>query len=244
MGEKSVSAATNSLLVDIGNTRIKYAIADAHGDFQVVRYCQSVADLSYCIASVQQVLVANVGQASVVDALKGLAGGLNVRCRQIVTQPSAFDIECAYQQVENLGVDRWVAVLGARKLTDLPSAVLDFGTANTCDLVAGNQHVGGWIAPGYSLMRDSLVKNTQNVFADARECSQLVLGDSTESCVSSGCMAAQLGLVSMAEHYLKQNFEEFRIFVTGGLARDVAKSTHINVEFVENLVLIGLSRFI
>ena len=42
----------------------------------------------------------------------------------------------------------------------------------------------------------------------------------------------------------KQNFEEFRIFVTGGFARDVAKSTHINVEFVENLVLIGLSRFI
>ena len=45
-----------------------------------------------------------------------------------------------------MGVDRWLAILGAAKLTDKPFAVIDAGTAVTVDFVADGQHLGGRLA--------------------------------------------------------------------------------------------------
>jgi type III pantothenate kinase len=239
-----VSDQSNCLLIDIGNSRIKYALVCAGQEDFVVQHCLHVAELTAVMMTAKRVLVASVGKALIVEELQALCQQHQVKCQLIQTQSQQFGINCAYAQFANLGVDRWLAILAARKITALPVAILDLGTANTCDIVIENQHIGGWIAPGFHLMKQGLLANTQKVFADNRLPSHLVLGTSTPDCVNQGCLAALQGFVMMAEFHLKKHAETYQILITGGDQYLLTELKQPNLYYFPNLVLLGLSRFL
>ena len=68
-----------------------------------------------------------------------------------------------YADLQSLGVDRWLAMLAAfRQGGGGACVVVDGGSALTVDVVDGaGLHRGGYIVPGQSMMRDSLVSNTR-----------------------------------------------------------------------------------
>ena len=148
-----------ALLVDIGNTQIKYALVNQIEDTNDIHYCQTVKALGEYIPVVDQILVSCVGDSCGIVSLTSLAEQCHTPIRFVQTQAEQFGVRCAYQNFSTLGVDRWLAVLAAEQETRLPCAVLDLGTANTCDILVDKQHHGGWIAPGFSLMRESLLIN-------------------------------------------------------------------------------------
>lgn len=228
----------------MGNSRIKFALVNDANSVFAVEVCNQVNDLASYVNRALCVLVSNVGDTSNVSELETLSAAQNIPFRAIQTQKQTFGINCAYEQFENLGVDRWLALLGARIQTDLPIAVLDLGTANTCDLVVDNQHLGGWIAPGYSLMKESLLNNTQQVFGDDNNPTDLTIGENTQDCVSYGCLASQMGFVAMAEQYLSSRYQDYRIFITGGAQKTLTLNKNNKIIFHSNLVLQGLTRFI
>lgn len=234
----------NALLIDIGNTRIKYALVNFCADVDQVEYCQHIQDLTDAILISKQVLVSSVGHLDQVNHLEALCEQFTIPCRVIQTEAETLDVLCAYENYSTLGVDRWLAILAARDLTSLPVAVIDLGTANTCDLVSGNQHLGGWIAPGFSVMRESLLSNTQKVFADTSLPEKLNLGESTPQCVSYGCLAAQSGFVLMAEQYLLERYEHYLIYISGGGQSLLSLADNDRIKFLPNLVLRGLFRLI
>lgn len=244
MEVKSVLDRFKALLVDIGNTQIKYVAVNDITDTDDVRYCQHPADLSSSIRSVNQVIVSSVGHASVIAELERLCVSLNKPCKIIHTEANTLGVQCAYKQFQTLGVDRWLAILAAHEITQLPLAVIDLGTANTCDIVVNNQHIGGWIAPGFSIMRKSLLNNTQKVFADEKIPAFLEIGNSTEDCVSYGCLASQSGFVLMAEQYLSNKYDDYSVLVTGGGQNLLSLRNNTKVKFFPNLVLRGLFRLI
>lgn len=244
MGEKSVSDLCKALLVDIGNSQIKYALVNDISDVSDVKYCQRPDNLTATISSANQVLVSSVGHMTQVTELQHLCKQLNKPCKIIKSEAETLGIQCAYEKFQTLGVDRWLAVLAAREITQLPVAVIDLGTANTCDIVINNQHHGGWIAPGFSVMRESLLINTQNVFADTYIPNNLDIGKSTEKCVSYGCLASQIGFVLMAEQYLNNRFKDYLVLVTGGGQKLLSLQNNKNILFFPNLVLRGLFRLI
>lgn len=211
-----MSEQFNALLVDMGNTRIKYVLANDTNMIDCVHSCDDILALSVHLEFVEQVIVSSVGHLTDEQALNALCVQKNKQVRFIATQPQAFNIQCAYKNFKTFGVDRWLAMLASRLITDLPVAVIDLGTANTCDVLQKNQHLGGWIAPGISLMRDSLLKNTAKVFADHKIQSELLVGENTEDCVSFGCFASQMGFVVMAEQYLTARFDSYLLLITGG----------------------------
>ncbi|MCF5429832.1 type III pantothenate kinase, partial [Pseudomonas syringae] len=54
-----------------------------------------------------------------------------------------------YDDFERLGLDRWLAFVGAYHLVKRACLVIDLGTAVTSDFVdAGGAHLGGFICPG------------------------------------------------------------------------------------------------
>lgn len=232
------------LLVDIGNSRIKYELVCARSQNLSVLHCELIAELEPIIMGIKKVLVASVGKTLLVDELKSLCLKHRVECQSITTQAQQFGVNCAYQQYANLGVDRWLAILAARQITSLPVAILDFGTANTCDIIIDNQHVGGWIAPGFNMMKQGLLANTQQVFADSNQPVNLALGTSTPECVNLGCLAALQGFVMMAESYLVNRVEKYQILITGGDQHLLAELKQVNLHYFPNLVLMGLRRFI
>lgn len=233
-----------ALLVDIGNTQIKYALVNELSDLSDVKRCQHINDLVVYLSSVKQVVVSSVGHATLVDELEEVCERSNMPFKKINTEANTLGIQCAYDKFQSLGVDRWLAILAASEITSLPVAVVDLGTANTCDVVVNNKHLGGWISPGFSIMRESLLKNTQQVYADSKMPKMLGIGNTTEDCVSFGCLASQAGFVMMAEQYLSNQYDDFFVLVTGGgqISLDLAKNKKIL--FFPNLVLRGLFRLI
>jgi type III pantothenate kinase len=89
-----------------------------------------------------------------------------------------------------MGVDRWVAMLGANARQLTPCCVVDSGTAITIDaLAATGQHQGGVIFPGQHLMRRSLYGNTRQI-PPAEQGQGMVFGTSTQDCVWGGTLYA------------------------------------------------------
>jgi type III pantothenate kinase len=239
-----VSEASKSLLIDIGNTQIKYALVDNTSDLINVRYCKHIDELTSYFSLADQVLVSSVGHDSLISDLKCLCKRFNKPYKIINTEANTLGIHCAYEKFQTLGVDRWLAILAAREITQLPVAVLDLGTANTCDIVVNDKHLGGWIAPGFSLMRESLLCNTQKVFADTKMPKILDMGKTTENCVSYGCLASQTGFVMMAEQYLNTQYENYLVLVTGGGQHSLGLMNNKKIMLFPNLVLRGLFRLI
>jgi type III pantothenate kinase len=244
MEVKLVFDLFKALLVDIGNTQIKYSLVNNVSDIKNVNYCQLPEDLTPHISSVYQVVVSSVGHACLVAEIMSMCVRFNKPCKVINTQADTLGIKCAYEKFQSLGVDRWLAILAAREITKLPVAVIDLGTANTCDIVVNNQHCGGWIAPGFSIMRETLLNNTQQVFADTHMPDNLDIGNSTENCVSYGCLASQSGFVLMAEQYLINKYQDYFVLVTGGGQKSLSLQNNKKILFFPNLVLRGLFRLI
>jgi type III pantothenate kinase len=239
-----VSDLFKALLIDIGNTQIKYALVSDPSHLTDIRYCKKTEELTPFISLVEQVLVSSVGHVSRVAELKRWCEHHGKPCKIVHTEADTLGICCAYEKFQTLGVDRWLAILAAREITQLPVAIIDLGTANTCDIVVKHQHLGGWIAPGFSLMRESLLSNTQKVFADTTMPDILDLGNTTENCVSYGCLASQTGFVMLAEQYLQNKYEEYFVLITGGGQKSLSLAHNKKILFFPNLVLRGLFRLI
>ncbi|XOV79507.1 MAG: type III pantothenate kinase [Aestuariibacter sp.] len=243
-----MSGQFNRLLVDQGNTSIKYCLADNQGrlsDVQVVTSAQEIPT-----EGILHVRVASVKSNE--DARK-LISALSYQvkdCQRLLTSAEAFGVQCAYQNYQSLGVDRWLAVLAAASITGNACAVVDYGTANTVDFLSAQQntgarqHLGGWIAPGVKTMRSALVNRTANVFDDDKFPLELEIGDSTESCVAHGCLANLYGMLHIAQENLRKITANGKIFLTGGHAKGINLSAFPNIEFREKLVFEGLNRFI
>ena len=123
-----------------------------------------------------------------------------------------------YPNPEEHGVDRWAALLGAKKLYDVPVCILDVGTAVTVDLMdAGGVHRGGRIMPGLDMMRNSLLQNTAGVHAIDGDCPGFAIN--TADAVTSGTMhMLQAGLLEVCESAIERLGEDMQVVLTGGMA--------------------------
>jgi type III pantothenate kinase len=239
-----VSEKPKGLLVDIGNSQIKYTLleqATSHFEVSVAVNTRSLAPL---IKQCDKLLVSSVGHPQQLTEIADFCTAYGKPLQIINTEAQTFAIRCAYKHYQSLGVDRWLAILAARTITELPVAVIQLGTANTCDFIVANDHLGGWISPGFSLMRESVIANTQQVFGNSDYPTSLKLGDNTEQCVNMGCIAAVQGFARMAEEQLALLGDEYRVIIGGG-ARDLLRDLdHEHILFQENLVLQGLARYL
>lgn len=151
-----------------------------------------------------------------------------------------------YGDYQRLGLDRWLAVVGAYSLCQGPCLVLDLGTAITSDLVdAAGRHLGGFICPGMPLMRDQLRTHTRRIRYDEQVALQalqsLQPGRSTAEAVERGCLLMLQGFVkTQVELAREQLGDAVAIFLAGGdcaLAVDWVEGARV----VPDLVFRGLA---
>lgn len=169
-----------------------------------------------------------------------------VECRVARSATLLAGVRNGYGQYQRLGLDRWLAVVGAYQLSRKAALVIDLGTAVTSDFVSmEGEHLGGFICPGLSLMRTQLRTHTRrtryNSEEAARALEDLVPGRATAEAVERGCVLMLRGFVSgqvaMAAEFLGEDFD---VFLTGGdapLVVDVVPGARV----VPDLVFIGLA---
>jgi type III pantothenate kinase len=242
------------LLVDIGNTRVKWAVLAA-GELSPQRAAGyagwSARDWQQTLFSdpgVDRVLAVTVAGVQSRELLVAAARGAGIGdVAFVASTASQAGVRNAYPQPHLLGADRWVAAIGAYHLAHGACCVVDIGTAATIDAVAGSgQHLGGFIVPGPALMVRSLHIGTSDLAAHTAASAASTaahFADNTRDAIERGCHVALAALVDRACAELeRQGGTAPRLFCTGGAAADVLPYVLTPHQSVPDLVLRGLAR--
>lgn len=250
------------LLIDAGNTKVKWALVPAavHDLATLGQWSASgaveharIGELvelwrSYPIG---RVLLANVAGGAVREALEqALAATLGLQPVPVDWFASVAElagVRNAYRNPAQLGCDRFAALIGARALYPGQALVVaNCGTATTVDaLDADGVFAGGMILPGLGLMAAALATNTAQLPAVADWLDSLdaigPFADHTEAAIASGCLAAQVGAIERAlAAQRRRHGDTVRCVLSGGAAGAIARHLSSPPQLVDNLVLIGL----
>ena len=239
------------LLVDVGNSAVKWAFAGADdiagGDRFVHRGLDIAAQLTRAWGSAQrpaEVCVVNVAGESMESALTAWTRQhWSLIPKFFSSSDTAWGVTNAYSMSERLGVDRWVALIGAHHQHRGVVCVIDCGSAITLDLLAANgQHQGGLILPGIEMLKQVLVEDTAEVKPSAIPTLTTLLASSTGSGVHSGAVYMVVAAIDriIGDLSAKQG-QDLEVLITGGDAGSIvtllARPAHHDPE----LVLKGLA---
>ena len=235
------------LLIDAGSSRLKWAwwregrLKDAaslshHGD--AVAAVAMMAEGN----GVDRVLLASVLD----DAAENRLTGAIVQRFGIQVELARPAAECCgvrngYLKPEQLGVDRWLALIAAHR-PGLRTLVVDCGTAVTLDAVdeAGN-HLGGQILPGLAAMGRALQTSTRLDVESAESAG--LFGRDTAACIGAGIHHAIAALIDRVAGTMNVNEEPPRVIMTGGDAGRIARLLGSKAEIRPLLVLEGLASY-
>jgi len=147
------------------------------------------------------------------------------------------------QNPRETGIDRILNVAAAFEQMGKACIVVDAGTAVTVDCCNDNgDFLGGAIAPGVSLMLDSLAEKTAGIGRVSFSPPTGAIGDSTSSAVSQGVYHSIRGLVrEVAEAYAEQLGQWPEIIATGGDADRLFKDWELIHAISPDLGLYGIA---
>lgn len=245
------------LLIDAGNTRIKWAVPkNKHhmlGSAPEWQHIDSVshAELNSLAAAwlgmrFERVLISNVAGVNVRGQLTALLQdaqpGLDVTW--FTSQAQIAGLQNTYRNPAQLGCDRMASMIGAKHLFPRRHLIVaTCGTATTVDAVtAQGEFKGGMILPGLKLMAESLARNTAQLpqVAESTDIAK-IFADNTDQAIVSGCISAQVGAIQHAvSTFSKQENQAVTCVISGGAAPYLLAHLGIPYQHVDNLVLTGL----
>lgn len=247
-----------NLLIDIGNSRIKWCLHDNMENKFVsvgaMSYDKPVLKELFCehwnhLASPNRVLVSNVSGLDIAKKLDvWIKKVWQVNTEYVKSEAYSYGVGNAYLDTSKLGVDRWMAIVAAwhryqRYQEDI--CVVDCGTAMTIDGISkSGQHLGGLIIPGYAMMQKVLANNTSDINTVRTTSPSFNFSNSTEQAVNNGCCLAMLATIDRVVTSMKNGSNgQVRCIITGGNAELLIEDLTDKFEYDPNLVLHGLTIF-
>ena len=243
------------LVIDIGNTRTKWALADSEGNLSPMELCLN-ADIGHAkfpISQVTKVVVSNVAGEQLANTITQLLQPLVVHFVGATAQACGVK----NQYAADLGTDRWAALVAAWHNTKHATVVVNAGTAITIDALAPSNNksainqaaefLGGTIMPGLNTMRASLSANA--ALLNVEEGVWQEFPTNTSDAIQAGCLNAIIGAINlMLKRLEKQCGRPPLLLLSGGDADKIAQALGMQilnlatkqVIITENLVLQGL----
>ncbi len=242
------------LLIDAGNTRIKWALVNGvawlcSSDLPARQAQQLPGEIAGMLATlhpavnlseVRQIWVSNVAGAEAARHIRDIAKP--VEPHFVVAQALQCGVRNGYADVAQLGSDRWAALLAAWHLVQGECLVVNSGTATTIDaLSAQGEFLGGVILPGVELMRHSLVAATDQLKSEPG--SYVHYPRSSADALYSG--AIQAGCGAIERQYALFGNRRAQLLLSGGAAAQLLPQLDQNLfvtppRIIDNLVLQGL----
>ncbi len=244
-----------TLLVDIGNTFLKWGLFQPTpgGSARENRVESGHALLEEITALPAQLAKLPTPTRIVISNVAGTRARANT-IRMLEVWPDApapywlvpQDAQCgvvnSYRNPQQLGSDRWAALIGAHHLLgSRPVMVVVCGTATTIDFLTGEGvFKGGVIMPGVGLMLRSLHEGTAALPDQGGEF--FVYPTQTIDAIASGCQHAQAGAIERLFAHEKRVQPDVVCILSGGASGAVAPRLSIPFQLQENIVLEGLYR--
>jgi len=245
-----------TVLVDIGNTRIKWATLSAgalvsrgsavhRGSLD-----DAIAALAAQLPARARIIAANVAGEAMGQRLEALVAARPGTTLTLVrTSAEQFGVRCAYAEPSRLGVDRWVALLAAYHAAGGAACAIDAGTAVTFDAVdRDGRHLGGLILPSARLLAAALDSNTSNIGTTAAAPAVArgleLLGRNTDVAVGHAAWLALSAALDRAVATVERSLGARPVvYLTGGDAQALEGWLETRVELRADLVLEGLKLF-
>ncbi|NJO16355.1 MAG: type III pantothenate kinase [Thioploca sp.] len=242
------------LLVDIGNSCLKWALWEKN-------LLSTQQRLPYQYHHFQQRLVQAWGQLQKPDqgiwvanvAGPQLAENLTqwtqkhwqMQPQFITTSACEGEVKNGYKNAEQLGVDRWLALIGARHLEKKMLCVVDCGTAVTLDVLSVHgYHLGGLIMPGVTTMYNALLEKTYALAPVPNSWHWLdnvpLLAQETQMGITLGSLYAIIGLLEHVINSLENKVNKLVLILTGGEAPAIMSLLPRPYRYIPDLVLQGM----
>lgn len=238
------------LLLDIGNSRVKWRAGDqedlegfpAPGG-ELATICEPL----WGRLPISRVALSNVRTDDLAERVHAWAAarwGLEVV--RIRATARAAGVRCGYAEPERLGADRWAAIVAAHRRAGGAACAVCCGTATTVDMIDHRgHHLGGLILPGQSLMYDAFFRRTGLPSAPVSVADFVPgLGASTHTAVARGAHVATLGAIERACRLHRTRWPQAPVYLCGGAAPAVLAGLDMVAELVPDLVFQGVAELL
>ncbi|MFM2054266.1 MAG: hypothetical protein RL456_2303 [Pseudomonadota bacterium] len=244
------------LVIDIGNTRLKWGLYDAPHpgatlQAQGASFLEAIdrlADEAWAdLPPPTRMLGCAVAGQAVRRRAEEQLDLWDLAPRWVVSQPSSCGVSNGYEHPARLGSDRWVALIGARARAceggrPRPALVVMVGTAVTVDAMdAQGRFLGGLILPGFGLMLKALESGTAGLKVPTGEVREFPTNTS-DALMSGGTYGIVGAIERMHRHLRRRCGEDPVLLMGGGAAVKLLPETELPFELVDTLIFEGLLR--
>lgn len=247
--------ASPFLAIDIGNTRLKWALYDAahpgaalqaHGA-EFLDHIERLAEGPWADLPAPGSMLGCVvaGDAVRRRAEEQIVERFECAPRWVVASAAEAGIVNGYDHPTRLGADRWVAMIGARHRMlgtgpARPMVVVMIGTAVTVEAIdASGKFLGGLILPGHGIMLRALESGTAGLHVPTGEVREFPTNTS-DALTSGGTYAIAGAVERMVQHVRSHCGAEPACYMTGGAGWKMAPVMNGDFELVESLIMDGL----
>lgn len=235
------------LAIDAGNSRVKWGWHDGSvwtslATVSLIEFAAANHDINPFAAThadPAKIIISNVAGDAAHQLIVNWTSIFEAEPHWLHGEFDRCGVTSAYEHPEQLGPDRWAALVAARALHPGPCLVVNSGTATTIDVLSGaGVFEGGLILPGVDLMRFVLHEHTGRL--PLQEGHFRRTPRNTLDAIESGCWHAQAGAV---ERMARMLGNETLCIISGGAGRALIEQIDVvNCRYVDNLVLEGLAR--
>jgi type III pantothenate kinase len=241
--------APNALLFDLGNTRIKAALAVGGGIQDLAAWPFTAADaweqvedwVAARAPGVRRACLACVTRPGRRNQLRGLLRRRELLVHEVGPPCSDALLRLAYAQPQRMGVDRWLALRALRCRLEGGFVLVGCGSALTVDTVSTDgRHLGGVIAPSPERALEALRRRARHLPEAAGPISAFAID--TASAMRSGAVLSAQGLI---EHVLRAAEialqQPLSLVLSGGGAAALMPGLQARALLHEQAVLEGLA---
>ncbi|HEX2920066.1 MAG TPA: type III pantothenate kinase [Bacteroidales bacterium] len=230
-----------NLIVDIGNSCVKIAVADNKGI--VVSQCitDDIKELENIIRET------NPGKAiisSVKEFPEGFSGLINKKIKyvHVLSHKSRLPFSIGYRTPETLGTDRIAAIAGAyNHFGGTDSLVIDAGTAIKYDVLLSNCFKGGNISPGIDIRFKALHNFTGKLPLIEKTHNYNSPGGDTAEAITAGVINGVIYEINEYIRTFEVNYPGIRVILTGGDGSFLHNKLDHKTDYLPGIVIKGLN---
>jgi type III pantothenate kinase len=246
------------LAIDAGNSNVVFALFDKDSQSwtnqfrletktpKLISQLSKKVPLYFLEHGILPSQIEKIGFSSVVPEINSILEqfcqnyfGLNP---YLITPESFAKLPIKSKRPNEIGSDLMCNLVAAKKRFSGPFVVVDFGTALTFSVVAGNGEIlGVSIVPGLRTAIRALFMNTSKLPEVELKMPDSALGQNTIHAIQAGVLYGYTGLVKgMIEAIREETKLDFTIVATGGLSSILTNLQEVFDEVDKNLTLEGL----
>jgi type III pantothenate kinase len=242
------------LALDVGNTRLKWALYDAPTPgagllAQGAVFLENIEKLAdeewRGLPSPSRIMGCVVAGDPVKWRVRDQLELWDAQPSWVVASTAEAGLSNGYDHPSRLGADRWVAMIGAHhrllaRGERRPIVLAMVGTAVTVEALDANGcFLGGLILPGHGIMLRALESGTAGLHVPTGEVTNFP-SNTSDALTSGGTFAIAGAIERMVENVVQHCGQMPACMMTGGAGWKMAPSMQRPFELVDNLIFDGL----